>query len=338
MARVLTELKNKSGMNDGQLETVIQTQTKNLNLEYQILENKYDAWLMILKKFRQECCLLQLFTNQQIMIMVILLTKPATDNEMKNYLLQKLSPAISVNYSEENDISLSVQGFAHYLRSLRLNNCDLSCENLSRLCRLYRIESFDDNSKFLNKISQFLREFLNDGKELFQNGVLGNENEQYLVTLHRKSEITSVSLTDHNLDMETCCVLLNIFNNRLPSAYQILWCSITTEEEILLFFSRVRNFPSLVFVVMNIDNMHYRLREQLLNEQSLLVKQQQNHGTVYYFSQEIASCQKNLRLFPVTSKHQDPKETYTLLNQLFQYSNHIRPEIEIVLGKTSVGK
>ena len=338
MTRVLAELRNGSNINETQLEATIQTQTKNLNLDCKILENKYDAWIMTLEKSRQECCLLQLFTNRQIMIMVILLSTPTNNNQIKCCLLEKLCPSADANYSEANDMKLTTQGLVHYLRSVRLNNCDLSYENLCRLYASYRIESFDDDTKFLNKLSQFLRELFNDGKELFQNGALSNENEQYLVTLHTTLETTNNALMAHNVDMKTCCVLLQIFNNRLPCFFQILWCSVATEEDIRLFFSRVRTFPQLIFVVMNIDNMHYRLRERLLSEQTLLIKQHQPHGPVYYFSQEIMSCQKDLRSFPLTLKHQDPKVTYTLLTQLFQDSNNVRPDIEIICGKAGVGK
>ncbi|CAF1395666.1 unnamed protein product, partial [Didymodactylos carnosus] len=89
---------------------------------------------------------------------------------------------------------------------------------------------------------------------------------------------------------------------------------------------------------MDIDKMHHRLREQLLNEQNLLTRQHEPHGHVYYFSREITACQKDLRPFHVTRKHQDPNNTYAELNKLFQQNNSIQPEIEIICGKAGVGK
>ena len=331
-------MKKDGSINERELETTIQAQTKKLNLDCKILESKHNAWLMILEKSRQECCILQLFTNRQIMIMAILLSKPMNDNKIKRHLLEKLFPGINSHHSDENDMKLTVQGLIHYLRSLRLNNCDLSYENLSRLCISYKIESFDGDSEFLNKVSGFLREIFNNGQELFQNEAFSNENEQYLVTLHPVSETRGNTLASHNLDMETCCVLLNIFNNRLPAFYQILWCSVASEEDIRLFFARVRTFRHLVFVVMNIDNMHYRLREQLLSEQIFLAKQQKPHGPVYYFSQEITFSQKDLRIFPLTLAHQNPKSACAILDQLFRHDNNVRPHIEIICGKVGVGK
>jgi hypothetical protein len=203
---------------------------------------------------------------------------------------------------------------------------------------LYKIESVDNDSVFLKKLCQFLQKLFDDGKELFPNGAISNENEQYLVTLNSTRETTNKTSTDHDLDIKTCCILLNIFNNRLPSVYQILWCSIATEDDIRLFFSRVRTFHHLTFVVMDIDNMHHRLREQLLNEQNLLTQKHETHGPIYYFSQEITAYQKDLRPFVVTRKDQEPNEAYTQLIKLFQYNNNTQPEIEIICGKAGVGK
>jgi hypothetical protein len=203
---------------------------------------------------------------------------------------------------------------------------------------VYKIGSVDNDSTFLEKLCRFLQELLDDGKELFQNGAVMYENQQYLVTLDSSWETANKIPIDHYLDMNTCCVLLNIFNNRLPSFYQILWCSIATEEDIRLFFSRVRTFHHLTFVVMEIDNMHHRLREQLLNEQNLLTQQQKTHAPVYYFSREITAYQKDLTPFPVTRKHQDPNATYTQLIKLIQQENSVQPDIEIICGIAGVGK
>jgi hypothetical protein len=336
--KILSELKKGQNMAERQLETAIQIQTKTFELTYQMLENKHNLWLRELEKSRQDCCLLKLFTNRQIMIMIILLAAPTSHNKMKRYFLEKLYSSTDINYSQENEVELTVKGLIHYLRSLRLNNCDLSKENLSRLYILYNIESFNDGSEFLKKLSQFLQKLFDNGKELFPNNEISNENQQYFVKLNSTRETTDKVRIDHDLDIKTCCILLNIFNNRLPSFYQILWCSTATEDDIRLFFSRIRTFHHLTFVVMDIDNMHHRLREQLLNEQNFLIQQQEAHGSVYYFSQETITCQKDLITFPMEEKHQNPNKTHGLLMRLFKENNDTPPNIEIICGKPGVGK
>jgi Cdc6-like AAA superfamily ATPase len=270
--------------------------------------------------------------------MITLLTTPAKQHKIKRYFLEKLCSSVNIDYREDYEMKLTVQCLAHYLRSLRLNNCDLSNENLSRLCMLYKIESFKDDSEFLKKLCQFLQELFANAKELFSNDGILPDNQQYLVTLNLAQEEANITQLDHDFDMKVCCVLLNIFNNRLPSFYQILWCSSATEDDIQLFFSRVRTFHNLTFAVLDIDKMHHRLREQLLDQQSSLMQHQEHHGSVYYFTQEITACQKELRSFPMTQQYQDPKKTYTQLAKLFKNDNNKQPDIQIICGKPGVGK
>ena len=89
------------------------------------------------------------------------------------------------------------------------------------------------------------------------------ENEKFLIKLDSLERATNKIGFENDLDMETCCILLHIFNDRLPANYQILWCLNSTETDIRLFFSRVRTFPRLTFVVMDMDQMHHRLKELL---------------------------------------------------------------------------
>ncbi len=293
---------------------------------------------MELEKCRQEYRLLKLFTNRQVMIIIILLTTSTTQNKIKHYFLEKLFSAKDITDNDKNEKKLSAQGLIHYLQSLRLNNCDLSRTNLSRLYRLYKIDSLDNDSVFLKKLCQFLHDLFNDGKELFPINDVLNESQQYLITLNSSTETTDQTPFDHDLDINTCCILLHIFKNRLPSCYQILWCSISTEPDIRLFFSRVRTFHSLTFVVMDIDKMHHRLREQLLNEQNLLAQQQEPHGPVYYFSRELTASQKGLRPFNLPQKSPEPSKICAQLLKLFQQNNNNQPEIEIIYGKAGVGQ
>ena len=338
ISTVLSQLKKDQTMAERQLKAVIQIQTKTLEVEHQMLETKHNLWLRQLEKYRQECHLLKLFTNRQIMIMAILLATATSRNKTKQQFLRKVCSSTDIDYSQEIEVKLTVQSLMHYLRSLRLNDCNLSEENISRLYMLYNIPSFQDGSEFLKKLCQFIKELFDSGKELFSNNKILNEKQQYFVALHSTRETTAKTSIDHKLDMKTCCILLNIFNNRLPSFYQILWCSTATEDDIHLFFARIRTFHHLNFVVMEMDNVHHRLREQLLNEQNKLMQQQEAHAPVYYFSHETTIYQKDLIPFPLKWEHQDSMETHNLLMKLFEKNNAKPPNIEIVCGKPGVGK
>lgn len=303
------------------------------------MKRKYEVWLETLKLSREKCHLLKLFTNRQIMILVILLTTPAQQHKIKSYFLKKLCSSIGKKYSEEEEIKLTVQYLAHLLRSLRLKNCNLSDENISRLCILYKIESIEDDSKFLKKLSEFLQELFDNSKELFSNDKISRDDKrQYVVTFDSVQDETNRNQLDHDLDMKTCCVLLNIFNDHLPSSYQILWCSSATKDDIELFFLRVRTFHKLTFVVLDIDKMHHHLREQLLSEQSSLMQSHDQHGFIYYFTQEIKPYKKSIILFYLTKEYQDPKETYNRLITLFKKDKNTQPNIQVVCGKSGVGK
>ena len=320
------------------MKSLVKTRTDNLELINRSLTTAYEMWIKDLEEYRQESRLLKLFSNRQIMILVILLTRSTTQNPIKCRFLEKLSLSKDVLNHEEREVELTIQCLMHYLRSLKMYDCDLSENNISYLYEKYKIEPNSNVEISLKKLSQFLRELFNDGRELFEKNSFNNENQQYLIvpnTMRRASEKIPL---EHDLDMETCCILLNLFNDRLPSIYQILWCSIATEEDIYLFFSRVRTFRYLTFVVMGIDKMHHRLRELLLNEQDALTRQDQSHGCIYYFSRELTVNRKGLRPFHIPQKYRSSAETYAQLIRLFRQNGVIQPQIQIVTGKAGIGK
>ena len=322
-------------MNVNQLKNIIQKQTKNLELSYQILENRYKLWLNALEQSRDSYRLLKLFTNRQIMIMIILLTKSVDHRKTKHHLLKILSSFDNINVSEENEVTLTNKYLTHYFQSLRFTSCDLSAENINRLCMKHKIESINNDSEFLKRLALFLHELFDNGKELFAGDTPLSENQQYLVTINQLEDQSSFK---HSLDLKTCSILLNIFHNRLPAYYQILWCSTATKEDIELFFSRVRTFYKLTYVVMDIDVMHHKFREKLLHEQNLLSQQQEVHGCVYYFSKEITNWRNDLQPFHFTHEHQNSDVAYNKVNRLFESYNIQKPEIEIVCGDSGVGK
>ncbi|CAF4525172.1 unnamed protein product, partial [Rotaria sp. Silwood2] len=336
---ILSDLRKDHRIREDRLKRIVKTRTENLELIYRALETAYKMWIKNLERYRQDSRLLNLFSNRQIMILIILLTTSTTQNQIKCHFLEKFSLSKDVINNKEKELKLTIQCLIHYLRSLKMHDCDLSETNILHLYETYKIPSNSNVETSLEKLSQFLQELFNNGRELFRKNPLINENQQYLVTSNMIRYNTSEKIPlEHDLDMDTCCILLNLFNDRLPSVYQILWCSIASEDDIRLFFLRVRTFHYLIFVVMDIDKMHHRLREFLLNEQDELTRYEQAHGPVYYFSRELTISRKGLRPFHITPKYRDSSQTYTQLIRLFQQNNWIQPQIQIIYGQAGIGK
>jgi hypothetical protein len=291
-------------------------------------------WIRDLEKYRHESRLLKLFSNHQIMIMIILLTK---QNKVQRKFLEKLFSSENLDNHKEKQFKLTIHSLIHYLQSLRINDCDLSEDNVIHLYEKYKIEHGTPTDISLKQLCQFLKELFNNGKELLTKNPTNNENQQFLVTLNSIERTSDTIKVENDFDMNACCILLNIFNDRLPADYQILWCSISTEDDIRLFFSRVRTFRNLTFAVMDIDKMHHRLKELLLNEQDSLTKQSEPHAPVYYFSRELTSSRKGLRLFYVSPQYRNPSQTYSHLITLLRQNNFPSPQIQIVYGTAGIG-
>jgi hypothetical protein len=311
--RILIELKNNPDNHEQQLAEVIQERTSDFELIYRGFQIDYDRWIKDLEKYRHESRLLKLYSNRQVMIMIILLTQ----NQIQRQFLEKLFS------STDKQFHFTILCLIHYLQSLRINDCNLSIDNITALYKKYQIELGSSTDTSLKQLCLFLKEVFNNGKELFIKNPINNENQQYLITLNSTDKI------ENDFDMDTCCILLNIFNDRLPADYQILWGSISTEDDIRLFFSRVRVFRYLTFAVMDIDKMHHRLRQLLLNEQDLLAKQSEAHAPIYYFSRELTLCRKGLRPFYITPRHRNPAQ--------LQRNNLPSSQIQIIYGAAGIG-
>ncbi|CAF1574698.1 unnamed protein product, partial [Didymodactylos carnosus] len=215
---------------------------------------------------------------------------------------------------------------------------NLSDEILTQLYDENKIHDGDNIEKCLKRLCEFLNQIFDKDKRLFKNlsSTANNENQQYLVKLSKKilnHNDTNIKKIENDFDMETCCILLSIFNNRLPSFYQILWCTIATEDDIKLFYSRIRTFTNLIFVVIDIDKIHHRLRELILNEQDQLSKLQTQHATVYYFSREL-TLRRGMKPFIIAPKHKNPHIIQTQLKNL--QNNSVQPQIQIIYGKAGI--
>ncbi|CAF3736616.1 unnamed protein product, partial [Adineta steineri] len=251
--RILLDLRNEHHIREDRLKRAVKTRTDNLELIYRTLETSYDMWIHNLERYRHDYHLLKLFSNRQIMILIILLTKSTTQNQVKCHFLEKLCLSKDILNHRNKELELTIQCLIHYLHSLSMNDCDLSEMNIIHQYETYQIEPNSSAEIGLKKLSQFLGEVFNNGRELFKSNLTINESQQYLVTVSStKSHLSDKISLDHDLNLETCCILLNLFQDRLPSIYQILWCSISNEDDIRLFFLRIRTFPSLIFVIMDI--------------------------------------------------------------------------------------
>jgi hypothetical protein len=325
-------MRDNHNVTDQQLQEAIRIPTDRFKLICRSLETNYDIWLQNLIRYREENPTLKLFSNRQIMIMIILLS---TGNPIKRHFLEKLYSSIRLDNHHEKELKLTLQLLSHYLHALRINDSDLSEDNISRLYEAYKIQPGTNPEMCLQQLCQFLQALFTNEKKLSPQNSMINENQQYLVNLNTLDEVPH----RHNLDIDTYRILLNLFQNRLPSFHEILWCSSATEDDIHLFFSRVRTFQDSTFVIMNIDQMHHRLHEVLLNEQDVLSRLQEPHGIVYYVARGSVMSRKNLRLFELEPKHRDLHKTYKHLSTLFQQnSNGIRPEFEIICGSAGIGE
>ncbi|CAF1683350.1 unnamed protein product, partial [Rotaria magnacalcarata] len=336
---ILTNTKDKSDQYiQEQLKEIIFKRTKNFESIYLRLVGSYDQWIENLEKYRYDNKLLTLFSNRQIMIMIILLTKPITNNSVQQKFLEKVFFCKALKNYKENQSKVAAEYLMHYLQSLGMTDCDLSEQNIAHLHERYKIDPGSKTEISLKILSTFLRELYDNGKELFPKNVVATENQQYIITLNSTGQHTDVKQRKNNFDRETYCILLNIFHDRLPADYQILWCSSASEDDIRLFFSRVQLFHTLTFAVIDIDKMHHRLRTFLWEEQDLLTNRDEPHGPIYYFTRELITCRKGLRPFYVTPMHRNPTEAYSQLIRLMHNQNVTLPQIDIVYGTTGIGK
>ena len=320
------------------VEKAIQDRIRGLELIYNALKANYDIWIDRLKDHRERYSLIKLFSNREIMILIILLRIPKTPNSLRNRFLKTSFEFKSLHNQSEDEEQLTIHYLQHYLRSLRISQINLTTERLVQLYQKHRIEVDATIDICLKTLAQFLHDVFKNYEDILQQRHAKNEGQQFLVNLDRFTSTSNQNSLTNDFDSNTCCILLNIFQNQLPSAYQILWCSNATEEDILLFFSRIRSFPSLIFAVMDIDKMHHRLRELILNQQYLLTCEQDIHGQVFYFSRELKTGRRGLREFQVPDLYKDPNFSHQHLMKLFT-ENNIRPsKIQIIYGNAGVGK
>lgn len=338
ISRILSRMKDNENEEIDILKRLVERQTDQLHLIHQQMTINYKLWLEHLEEYRKLIRLLQLFSNRQVMVLILLLTKSTPEDPKKWKLLTKLHFKSDIQtFNNDRELQLTIESLRHYLRSLRLFTCDLSVANIQRLYNKHQIPNRSSAGSCLEKLSAFLKELLNDGKELFIERTTVNDNQQYLVTLTHKDQLAEPNPLDHDLDMETFSILVNILSHRLPASFQILWCSRVTEDDIRLFFIRIQTFHHLTFVIMDIDKMHHRLREILFNEQDTLTKSHRSHGEVYYFSRELTS-RKGLRPYLVTPQIRNSMAAHRKLNELFQSNNLTQPRLRVICGKAGIGK
>ncbi|CAF1176839.1 unnamed protein product [Adineta ricciae] len=333
---ILVEIKYRSDQDlQQQLKGIIVQRTRHFEYIYCQLDGHYRAWINDLESYRNENSLLTLLSNRQIMIMIILLTSSTSPNSIRMLFLKN---AFSCEDLCSCTSQMSIRCLRHYLESLRITNSVLSEEKLVELYEKYQISEESTSQTSLKALSDFMQELYINREDFYSENTSHVENQQYLVTLKSSGQQTSTDRRKYNWDRDAYCVLLNIFRDRLPANYQILWGSTATEDDIRLFFLRVRQFVSQSFVVLDIDEMHHRLRALLWEQHGSLSIQREPHAAVYYFTKESMANRKGIRPFHMISSYRDSTKTFLQFTQLMRSQNVELPQIKIISGKAGVGK
>ena len=198
------------------LKTLVEKQTERLSRTHHQLTNDYKTWLENLEEYRKLTCILQLFSNRQLMILIILLTESKHENEMRWNFLKNLHHKNDSGSNPDEEHQLTIQSLKHYLNSLRIFRCDLSTGTIERLYKKHQIRDKTKTEQSLQKLSEFLEEIVNDGRELSVERK-ANQNHQYLVTLAHKCQLSETNPFDRDLDLETFSIIFNIFDQSLPA-------------------------------------------------------------------------------------------------------------------------
>ncbi|CAF0974038.1 unnamed protein product [Didymodactylos carnosus] len=133
---VLSKFKsNEQSASNQQLEIHLKVGTDNLKLIRDALKIRYENWILELERYREESKLLKLFSNRQIMIMLILL-QTFRYNKTKLIFLRKLYKTFTWDSRNQEKINeqeqqLTIECLTHYLKSLRLHDDNLSVETIS---------------------------------------------------------------------------------------------------------------------------------------------------------------------------------------------------------------
>lgn len=263
------------------------------------------------------------------MILIILLQQSPSPSSIRRRFLQKLYPFQNhqQQQQQQNDEEqqFTLLCLRHYLSSIKIQQKN----DLNQIYEQHKVDANAPSEVRLQKLAEFLKDLFNNGNELMEKRTTIDTDQQYLIPLN---------VNDDNLDINTFCILINLLNNRLPSSFQILWCTTARSEDIKLFFSRIRTFRYLIFLIIDIDKMHHRLREILLSEQDCLTRDQVEYGTIFYFSKELTTSRNGFRVFTVPPKYRNVDETSKQLISLFQKNQLTLPSIKIVYGAAGVGK
>ncbi|CAF1096428.1 unnamed protein product [Didymodactylos carnosus] len=257
------------------------------------------------------------------MIMLILLSSLSSNTQLKTIFLNRLYDNYFLNYHENNDDEeqqhqqqkmLTIDCMKHYLRMIethRYQNIDndLFYEYLEE----YSIELQSNIEGSLDKLCEFLNEVTTLVNARTQNTSKLNskrmtttatttttnsdvtDNQQYFISLDSSNKISIELLQQNNdIDIDGWCKLLNIFNKQLPLAFQILCSSTAINNDIALFFSRIRTYVNMKFVIIDIDKMDHRIGEIFSYKQDELSIQTESHAKVFYISEEL-SRRKGIR-------------------------------------------
>ncbi|CAF2977365.1 unnamed protein product [Rotaria sp. Silwood2] len=171
------------------------------------------------------------------MILIILLRTSNEPNSIRNQFFKNLFELEDLNNQNENEQKLTIHFLAHYIRSLRILEVNLTNDHLLQLYQKYRIEAKSNTDVCLKKLAGFLQNLFENKRELFQQGEVQNANQQFLVNISRPPPTTNQKSFAHDFDLDTCCILLNILQKILLIEQDLL----TREQGVhglVFYFSR----------------------------------------------------------------------------------------------------
>ncbi|CAF4340709.1 unnamed protein product, partial [Rotaria sordida] len=138
--KILSDLKNNVIDSEQELKQEIEDRTKYFQAKFTKFKVDYEIWTKDLEKSRCKSPLLKLFSNHQIMIMFILLTTSTIENQVQQKFLEKLFSLEDLKNKIEKQYNIIILCLIHYLQSLRMNDCNLSKEDIIKLYDKYKIK------------------------------------------------------------------------------------------------------------------------------------------------------------------------------------------------------
>ena len=188
---MLADLRNYQNI---RLENAVKARTDSLEQILKTLETVHDRWIENLKKYRDECQLLKLYSNREIMTLILMLRTSNEPNPVRKRFLTRLYTFRNSNNAEEEE-NFVICTLQHYLRSLRISQVDLSIDRLRQLYQTHRIEPGTNADMCLQKLVKFIQEIFPQQQNLFGENKDQEDCQQYLVTMNSSAMVNNQEIS-----------------------------------------------------------------------------------------------------------------------------------------------